>query len=106
MAELSPGQIERDLGRLQQADPGIKPLAAAANPDAIRDKTAVARNTPPSSGGGISSPLTEEAISTRTYWDGSVMTSSDGLLVWPAVKTITMTDAAGRSVEFVFAEPA
>lgn len=55
-------------------------------------------------GGGIASPLTETDVSTREYWpDG--LTSSDGLFVLPAIKTLNLTDANDDPVQISLANP-
>ncbi|MDH1011982.1 hypothetical protein N5J43_16995 [Pseudomonas nicosulfuronedens] len=64
-----------------------------------------------SSAGGIASPLVEKTktegasqVPDRDYYaDG--LTSSDGLLILPAIKTLRMTDANGADVEFQLANP-
>ncbi len=61
--------------------------------------------------GGIASPLVEKTKAEGTaqvpdrdyYADG--LTSSDGLLILPAIKTLRMTDANGADVEFQLANP-
>ncbi|MFV3332235.1 hypothetical protein ACNFIA_14985 [Pseudomonas sp. NY15437] len=61
--------------------------------------------------GGIASPLVEKTKTEGTaqvpdrdyYADG--LTSSDGLLILPAIKTLRMTDANGADVEFQLANP-
>lgn len=69
--------------------------------------------TPPpaSAGGGIASPLTELRISSggklvpdREYWPAG-MTSSDGLFVLPAIKTLNLTDANGAEVQIMLGNP-
>lgn len=70
----------------------------------------VAAATPPGttkgpSGGGIASPVTEIDTSGREYWSAGWQTT-DGLFVFPAIKTVVMSDDAGNPVEFRFANPA
>lgn len=103
---FSAEQLQRDLHRLQQPTRGVAPLPAPANPDPVPTKTAVARDTPDPTGGGISSPLSESDIADREYWTGSYITTSDGLFAWPAIKSMSFTDASGRAVVIEFAEPA
>lgn len=62
-------------------------------------------------GGGIASPLTEKTNSVdgktvpdREYYAGG-LTSSDGLFILPAIKTMNMTDANGAAVQFQYADP-
>lgn len=102
---FSASQMERDLQKMQAPAPAIKPLPDAANPVPVNGKTAVAKDTPSAAGGGIASPLREGSITTRVYHAGKYFTSSDGLLVWPAVQTLKFTDAAGRAVQIDFGAP-
>lgn len=72
-------------------------------------------------GGGIASPLKEvtqnvdssgsvttdgsgKAVPRREYWTTG-LTSSDGLFILPAIKTLNMTDANGAAVQFQLADP-
>lgn len=57
-----------------------------------------------SGGGGIASPLTEPDASNREYWPGG-LTSSDGLFVLPAIKTLNLVDANGAAVQIQLANP-
>lgn len=59
----------------------------------------------PTGGGGIASPLTEGAITTREYHPAGWRTT-DGLFTFPAIKTINMTDANGNAVQLRFSSPA
>lgn len=102
---FSAEQLHRDLNKMQSPEAPVKPLPDAANPDAVPGGTKVAKNTPSASGGGISSPLTETAVSDRTYHAGKYITTSDGLFAWPAVSLLKFTDAAGRTVEIKPAAP-
>ena len=83
---------------LVRPSPGALPTPTA--PDAITDTTGIGL-IPDSSASGIASPLTE---TNRTVW-GTQAVSSDGLFVWDMPKKITMTDAIGRVVEFIYKEP-
>lgn len=103
---FSAEQIQRDLGKLQTPEAPVKPLPPAATPAPIADKTALAKNTPSASGGGISSPLAETNLADRTYHDGKYITTGDGLFAWPAVKSMKFKDASGRDVVIQFAAPA
>lgn len=63
---------------------------------------------PATGGGGIASPLTEitaaGGVPVRDYWpDG--MTSSDGLFVLPAIKTLNLLDDNGEEVTIQLANP-
>jgi hypothetical protein len=53
------------------------------------------------SGSGIASPLTEASRTLHT----TQAVSSDGLFVWSVPDKITMTDAEGRTVEFIYTSP-
>jgi len=64
-----------------------------------------------SKGGGVASPLVEKTkaegtsqVPDRDYYEDG-LTSSDGLLILPAIKTLRMTDANGADVEFQLANP-
>lgn len=98
-------QLQRDVQKMQSPESPIKPLPGAANPVPVPGKTAVAKNTPAAGGGGIASPIKENALATREYHAAKYITTSDGLFAWPAIKTMKFTDAAGRAVQFDFAEP-
>jgi hypothetical protein len=61
-------------------------------------------------GGGIASPLTEKTVTVdgktvpdREYWPG--LTSSDGLFILPAIKTLNLTGANGAEVIVELASP-
>lgn len=95
---FSADQIQRDLGKLQTPESAVKPLPTPATPAPIADKTALAKNTPDARSSGISSPLTETALTDRTYHAGKYITTSDGLFAWPAIKSMRFKDAAGREV--------
>ena len=58
------------------------------------------------SGGGISSPLTETDAADRAYHSGEYITTADGLFAWPAISSMSFTDASGRAVVIQFAVPA
>lgn len=64
-----------------------------------------------SSSGGIASPLKEttkvvegKTVPDREYWPGG-LTSSDGLFILPAIKTLNMTDANRAKVQIQLANP-
>lgn len=60
---------------------------------------------PPATGAGVAGPFTEQSYAAREWWPGGIP-SSDGLLMLPAEKAITMTDGTGAVVVFNYAEPA
>lgn len=94
----------RQSGRLRELErQGARPTTAGVgnwNPAAQ-----------PSTGGGIASPLTEKTkvVDGKTLPDNELWpqghTSSDGLFVLPAWKTLNLTDANGAEVVFEFADP-
>lgn len=66
---------------------------------------------PAATSGGIAGPLVEDRIISngkqvpdREYWPAG-MTSSDGLFILPAIKTLNLTDANGESVQIMLANP-
>lgn len=70
------------------------------------------RATTSTGGGGIASPLVEKTkvvegktLPDREYWEGG-LPSTDGLLIYPAVKTFNLTDATGADVQLQLANPA
>ena len=80
---------------------------------ALAGKRATAEYTPPANtgAGGIASPLTEKTklqdgapVADREYYSTGLV-SSDGLLVLPATKKLTFTDANGAEVVMDFATP-
>ncbi len=65
----------------------------------------------PSSGAGIASPLIEKlavvegvSVPDREYWPNG-LTTSDGLFVLPAMKTLNLIDANGADVQIQLADP-
>ena len=56
-------------------------------------------------GGGIASPLIETSYASRTYHVGVMVTSSDGLFTFQALKTINFVDANSNAVQLQFAAP-
>jgi hypothetical protein len=94
-----------DITRLVRPAPAENRLPAAATPKPIRAKTGLERSGSGGTTGGISSPLTETAIADRTYHVDAFTATTDGLFAWPAVKSVKMTDAAGREVLLQFASP-
>lgn len=89
----------------------LDPRGALNSKRVAVDYTAPARGT----GGGIASPLTEKTknvgtegapilVADREYFTGG-LPSSDGLLILPAIKKQTFTDANGETVVIDFATP-
>ena len=65
----------------------------------------------PTSGAGIASPLIEKltvvegvGVPDRDYWPNG-LTTSDGLFVLPAMKTLNLIDANGAAVQVQLANP-
>lgn len=93
----------RQIGSLNELErKGIKPAQVGR---------AVYKAKSTSSSGGIASPLVEKTkaegasqVPDRDYYEDG-LTSSDGLLILPAIKTLRMTDANGADVEFQLANP-
>lgn len=58
-------------------------------------------------GGGIDSPLTETAVTDRTYHPDKTIKSSDGLfsLVIKPLRVVKFKDAGNADVQIIFAEP-
>lgn len=97
--------IKDDLPRLSGTPAAEKALPAPTTPPAIRAKTGLSNSGPGSGSGSISSPLKESSIADRIYHTDKYITTSDGLFAWPAIKTLKMTDSAGRVVLIEFASP-
>ncbi|MEE1950966.1 hypothetical protein V0R48_18455 [Pseudomonas alcaligenes] len=55
-------------------------------------------------GTGVAWPLTEQDYSTRAYWPKGEA-SSDGLFFFPAIRTLVLTDAEGRTGSVYLAQP-
>jgi len=74
---------------------------------ALRGKRANVPYTPPVTGGGIASPLTETDYAQREFHASRYFTTVDGIFVWQIdpPKKFAMRDANGEPVEQVFAEP-
>jgi|WetSurSiteA1Bulk_404760.scaffolds.fasta_scaffold21253_3 hypothetical protein len=55
-------------------------------------------------GGGISSPLTEQSLAARTYYSSTMLYSSDGLFsfYFTPIKSMKFIDADNRQVVFIF----
>ena len=99
---MSDQRTKDTIQRLAHKRPGVVKLAEAVDPAPILTKTglgSVARGT--AGAGSIASPLTEQS---RTY-HATKVTSSDGLFTWAMPETVTMLDANGMTVEFIYAAP-
>lgn len=94
--------LRRSLRPERQTEP--LPVLEARGARSERRGRAV-YSSPAVAGGGIASPLTEADASAREYWPGG-LTSSDGLFVLPAIKTLNLTDANGAPVQIQLANPA
>jgi hypothetical protein len=106
--------IQRDLNSLESSkrkSGELKPIEQPGSRPAVRsvgqDRTQPTGNT----SGGIASPLTEAVVDVggslvadREYYTTGFI-SSDGLLVLPAIKKQTFSDANGAEVIFDFAPP-
>ncbi|SEI17242.1 hypothetical protein [Pseudomonas asplenii] len=100
-------QIISDLNRMVQAKPAPKTLPTLEKKKAIEGKTGVGAYNEKkyqNGGGGIASPLTEEDYTKREYWPEAAL-SSDGLFNFPALKSITLTDAGGAKAVINLAQP-
>jgi len=54
--------------------------------------------------GNVTTDGTGKTVPKREYWPGG-LTSSDGLFIFPAIKTLNMTDANSAKVQFQLADP-
>lgn len=81
-------------------------LADPNQPAPIPASAGKAPNGSPAAGSG-GGDLTEKDFSKRTYHPQRTMKSTDGVITWlfKPVKSIEMTDAAGKKVVLTFAEP-
>ena len=103
---MSDRRLVEDLNRLITHPP--KPaerLAPAGSPGTLPGRGTGKPGS--ASAAGIASPLTEQDYTKRIFHAPMTIESSDGLFTFKLkpVKNITMTDAAGRVVEFVYAAP-
>lgn len=105
--------VAEDINRLTDRTPTRKTLRRVEPVGALPASRGrgVYKAPPAAGGGGIASPLTENVISSggklvpdREYWPAG-MTSSDGLFILPAIKTLNLTDANGESVQIMLANP-
>lgn len=100
-------QILTDLNRMIQPKPVPKTLPALEEKKPIESKKGVGAYDPKKyqgGGGGIASPLTEDDYTKREYWPDAAL-SSDGLFNFPALKSITLTDANGDKAVVNLAKP-
>ncbi|NWD49015.1 hypothetical protein [Pseudomonas gingeri] len=100
-------QILTDLNRMIQPKPVPKTLPTLEQKKPIDGKKGVGAYDPKKyqgGGGGIASPLTEEDYTKREYWPDAAL-SSDGLFNFPALKSITLTDASGAKAVINLAQP-
>lgn len=115
-AERTGRQVQQAINQLakpQTPSATLKPLETKGSLASRRgrgsyDDTAQSKR----GGGGIASPLTEKTkevdgkkVPDREYWPGG-LPSSDGLLIYPAVKTFNLIDAGGAAVQLQLANPA
>lgn len=108
--------FKRDLNALESGTTARRSgaLRSVESRGGVPSSTARVDYTPPAStggGGGIASPLTEKTklqdgapVADRQYYSAGLV-SSDGLLVLPATKKLTFTDANGAEVVMDFATP-
>lgn len=107
--------LQRDLNSLETAPRKRQALSRleqrGARP-AMRGRGTV--NLVPATGGGgggVDSPLTEpvdeSGVPLREYHPSMTITSSDGLFTMELepIKKLTMVDASGRSIDFIYADP-
>ena len=97
---MSDQRTKDTIQRLAHKRPGLVKLPDAADPAPILTKTGLGSVGRGQSGAAsIASPLTEQS---RTY-HATKVTSSDGLFTWAMPDTVTMLDANGMTVEFIYA---
>lgn len=105
--------VADDINRLTNTQPARKTLRRIEPVGALPPARGrgVYKAPPATAGGGIASPLVENVISSggklvpnREYWPAG-LTSSDGLFVLPAIKTLNLTDAEGAAVQISLANP-
>ena len=95
-------RTQASIQRLAKQRAQVDPLQPVAAPKQMLATTALGRDPSTSgTGSGIASPLTETA---RTL-HATQSVSSDGLFVWSVPDTITMIDANGVVVEFIYSAP-
>lgn len=105
--------VVADINRLTQPQTTRKTLRSIAPVGALPPSRGRGeyKAPPASTGGGIAGPLAEKRTLTddkyvpdREYWPGG-LTSSDGLFILPAIKTLKLIDANGDDVEVWLANP-
>lgn len=80
--------------KVKAALPAVAAIAAKNNDQQI-----------PASGGSIASPLTEVDYADRTYHTGKFWSTSDGMILWQAIASITFNDANSAEVVLNFDSP-
>lgn len=99
--------IRDDIARLADRPPAEKRLDPAGTPKTIPARTGLEPVIPPSTGGGIASPLTETVYSDRTFWPEQTITSSDGVftVAWAPIRVVKFLDALDNPVVMEYKEP-
>jgi hypothetical protein len=100
-------QITADLNRLVNPTKKTQTLSVIAKRGGVAAQTGIGTYDPknePSSGGGVSSPLTEPEYAKRVYWENRLL-SSDGLFSMPVIKQLVLQDADGAPVVINLADP-
>lgn len=87
-------QLKLPAPKAKAALPAVAAIAAKGNDQQI-----------PATGGGIASPLTETAYGDRTYHAGKFWSTSDGMILWQAIESITFNDANSAEVVLQFDSP-
>jgi hypothetical protein len=96
--------LERALKSLVKDDRGV-PLLVQPSAQPIEAKVGVGKRVDPAKpGSGSLSHLIEPDYTARTVHDGVLITSSDGLFSFQALRTITFLDR-GATVVIEFARP-
>lgn len=90
---------KQSINRLVTPDTGAKALGGAVVPGSIPAKTGF--EPAAKKGSGVASPITEDSRELHT----EQAVSSDGLFVWSVPKQISMQDAEGTSLVFVYKVP-
>lgn len=99
--------VANDIKKLGAAPPADVALAPAATPPTIPGQTGLAPVIRPSSGGSISSPLTETDYLDRTFYDPQTITSTDGVFtfVWKPIRVVKFLDGADNPLVMEYKEP-
>jgi hypothetical protein len=106
-AERRGESMVEDINRLVTPTKPRRTLRTVPLVGAVPAGQGRANYTPPpaaGAGGGLVSPITETNFALREYWPVG-LTSSDGLLILPAVKKIVATDAEGVEEVREYAQP-